>query len=117
MKTLQNQEKGLDLLYNKAKKRVGFKVHFVVYILILAFLWVVWFFIFKKSEGTLFMESILFLSISWTIVLVGHYFYAYKWNSSLVEKEIRILVKQWELKQNTNDPISQIVEEKEEKNY
>lgn len=116
MENTLNQENGLDLLYRKAKKRVGFKVHFVVYLLILAFLWVVWFFIFKENSDSLFMKAILFLTITWTIVLIGHYFYAFKWNSSLVENEIRILVKQWESKQNTNDPISQLVKEKEEKN-
>lgn len=116
MENSLNQNNGLDLLYRKAKKRVGFKVHFVIYLLILAFLWVVWFFIFKDNNETLFMKAILFLTLSWTIVLIGHFFYAFKWNSSLVENEIRILVKQWESKQNINDPIAQIVKEKEEKN-
>jgi len=115
MESIENQSKGLEHLYIKAKKRVGFKIHLVIYLLILAFLWVVWFFIFKENSDSLFMKSILFLTLTWSIVLVGHYFYAYKWNSSLVENEIRFLVKQWEEKQKIHDPISQIVKEKEEK--
>ena len=77
-----------DLVLKTAKKRVGFKKHLTFYILINLLLWVVFFFIFKGKDDKTFFNSILFLLLIWTIVIVGHYFYAMKWNKKMLEKEI-----------------------------
>lgn len=111
---VENQEVELIQVYKKAKKRVHFKIHFGFYFLILTFLWLVWFFIFKKNSAeTLFLESILFLTLAWTLVLIGHYLYSYKWNNTLVENEIKNLLKNHKEINLTDDQISEIVKSNE----
>lgn len=103
-------------IYKKAKKRVHFKIHMGFYLLILSFLWLVWFFIFKKnSTETLFLESILFLTLAWTLVIIGHYLYAFKWNSSMLENEIKNLLKDRKGVDLSDEEISKIVNSNEQK--
>jgi len=83
-----------ELVIKTAKKRVAFKKHFTVYILINLLLWVLYFFLFKKSEDKMFFNSILFVFITWTIIIIGHYFYAMRWNKKMLEKEIESLMKE-----------------------
>ena len=87
-----------ELVLKTAKKRVGFKKHATIYILINLFLWILFFFLFKGKEDKTFMNSILFLLLAWTVLLVGHYFYAMRWNKKMLEKEVESLVKKY-----TND--------------
>ena len=82
-----------DLVLKTAKKRVAFKKHFTVYILLNLLLWVLYFFLFRKSEDKIFFNSILFVLITWTIIIIGHYFYAMRWNKKMLEKEIESLMK------------------------
>ncbi|MCL1850041.1 MAG: 2TM domain-containing protein [Bacteroidetes bacterium] len=79
-----------------AKKRVGFKKHITVYILVNLLLWVVFYFIFKGREDQTFFQTILFISIIWTIIIIGHYFYAIKWNKRMVEKEVEKIINKTE---------------------
>jgi heme/copper-type cytochrome/quinol oxidase subunit 4 len=83
-----------DLILQTAKKRVHFKKHVIVYILANLLLWTLFFFLFKGKEDKTFLYSILFVLITWTIILVGHYFYAMKWNKKMVEKEVQSLIKE-----------------------
>jgi len=85
-----------DLVLKTARKRVAFKKHITVYILLNLFLWVLYFFLFRKSDDKMFFNSILFLLITWTIIIIGHYFYAMKWNRKMLEKEIESLMKEKE---------------------
>jgi len=82
-----------DAVLKIARKRVAFKKHLTVYILINLLLWVLFYFIFRKSEDTIYLNSILFLFITWTIIIIGHYFYAMKWNKIMLEKEIEALLR------------------------
>lgn len=82
-------------LYNKARNRAAFIKHLLVFILVNALIWVIWAFVFRGTEAdNLFLKSILFVSIAWLIILIGHYIFVYTFNSSLVEKEIKKLKKQ-----------------------
>jgi fatty acid desaturase len=83
-----------DLVLKTAKKRVGFKKHVTFYILANLLLWVVFYFIFKGKEDKTFFQSILFISIIWTIIIIGHYFYAIKWNKKMLEKEVENIMKE-----------------------
>ena len=87
-----------DLVVKTAKKRVAFKQHITVYILLNLLLWVLYFFLFSKSEDKIFLQSILFVLITWTIIVILHYFYAMRWNKKMLNKEIESLLKE----HNTN---------------
>lgn len=82
-------------LYNKARNRAAFIKHLLVFILVNALIWVIWAFVFRGTEAdTLVFKSILFVSIAWIILLIGHYVIVFTFSSSLVEKEIKKLKKQ-----------------------
>lgn len=84
-------------LIRKARIRASFKIHALLFILVNALFWVIWYFVFRNTEADqLFFKSILFVTIAWFIILVGHYIFVYKFNSTLVEKELAKLKKQIE---------------------
>ena len=113
--SIATKELELTQVYKKAKKRVHFKIHLGFYVLILLFLWLVWAFIFKNNDDQLFFKSILFLTLAWTLVLVGHFLYSYKWNSSLVENEIKNLLKERKGVKLSKEEIEEIVNSNETK--
>lgn len=85
-------------LYKQASRRVAFKSHVFIYILINLLLWVVWAFIFRKPDDpaadTTFFKCILFVSIVWFIILLVHYVIVYRGNKSLIDKELKKLQKE-----------------------
>jgi hypothetical protein len=87
-----------ELVLKTARKRVAFKKHLTVFILINLFLWILFFFLFKGKEDKTFLNTILFILLTWTIVIVAHYYYAMKWNKKMVEKEVQNLMKEVEQK-------------------
>ena len=56
-------------LAKMAARRTGFKKHLAIFILLNAFLWVVWSFLFRDSEDKTFLMAILFVLIVWLLVL------------------------------------------------
>jgi hypothetical protein len=93
----QQEEKEIR---NKAKKRVGFKIHSMVYFLICLLFWLFWFFIFKgSSDDALRLSALkvcLFITLTWGICVAAHYLLVYKWNKTFLEKEIKRLKKEKE---------------------
>ena len=87
-----------DLILKTAKKRVGFKKHVTIYILANLLLWVLFFFynLFKEKGSPMFFHFIIFVLITWTILIIGHYFYAMKWNEKMLDKEIDNITKETE---------------------
>ena len=83
-----------DVILKAAKKRVGFKKHITFYVLANLALWVVFYFIFKGKEDPTFFHLILFVLIIWTIIIIGHYFFAIKWNKKMIEKEVETVRKE-----------------------
>lgn len=84
-------------LYKKASRRAGFKMHAGIFILANLLLWVVWFFVFRNSDSIVRSQTgnaILFFSIAWLIVIIAHFLIVYKWNKSMVEKELENLKKE-----------------------
>ena len=80
-------------LAKMAARRTSFKIHLAIFILSNAFLWVVWYFLFKDSEDITFLKAILFLSIVWLLAIILHYMIVYKWTKSYKEKELTSLKK------------------------
>ena len=80
-------------LAKMAGRRTSFKIHLAIFILANAFLWVVWYFLFKGKEDTTFLKAILFVLIVWLLAMVLHYMIVYKWTKSYKEKELSSLKK------------------------
>jgi len=80
-------------LAKMAGRRTSFKIHLAIFILANAFLWVVWFFLFKGKEDTTFLKAILFVLIVWLLAVILHYMIVYKWTKSYKEKELSSLKK------------------------
>ena len=80
-------------LAKMASRRTGFKKHLAIFILLNAFLWVVWSFLFRDSEEKTFLMAILFVLIVWLLVLILHYLMVYKWTKSYKDKELNSLKK------------------------
>lgn len=83
-------------LFGKARARASFKIHLIIFILVNALLWVIWYFIAKAPEGEVdkFLHATLFISIAWFIFLLGHYVFVYVFNATIVEKELKKLKKE-----------------------
>lgn len=90
---MTDTEKNVQL-YVKAKQRVNFKIHITIFVLIMAIVWLIWGFIFKGSENQTFYKCLLFVTLIWGIFLIAHYLIVYKWNKSLIDKELEKLVNQ-----------------------
>lgn len=82
-------------LYKQASRRVAFKTHVFLYVLINLLLWIIWAFIFRKPEipdaDPTFFKLTLFVSIVWLIILMVHYVLVYRGTKSLIEKELKKL--------------------------
>ena len=84
---IQQEEK---TLYGKAKKRVQFKVHLMIFILTNLILWLLLYFVsnlLKEEIKDVAFQFILFISLTWGVVVFAHYLIVYKWGKTLIEKE------------------------------
>jgi len=85
-----------------SKKRVGFKIHSAIYMLVCILFWLLWIFIFKNSSDHdlrwAVLKFCLFVTLTWGIGIISHYLIVYKWNKTLIEKEIERLKKEIEQK-------------------
>ena len=81
-------------LYSKAKKRAQFKVHVMVFILTNLILWLIFWF---GSNSKLFADNaqilqfVLFVSLTWGVVIIAHYLIVYKWGKTVIDKEFNKL--------------------------
>ena len=80
-------------LARMASRRTGFKKHFAIFFLLNAFLWVVWYFLFRASAENTFLMAILFVFIVWLLGIILHYMIVYTWTKSYKEKELTSLKK------------------------
>lgn len=75
----------------RARKHIGFKIHLCIYVLVIAFFWLLWFFIFKNQtngENSVFLKLSWAVTLFWLLFIIMHYLVSYKWNKSYLEKEI-----------------------------
>ena len=97
-------------LYGKAKKRVQFKIHLMFFIFINVVLWLLFCFVFKlfKDEvQDVVRQFMLFISLTWGICIIAHYLLVYKWNKTLIEKEIKRLKKKKEKERKALEELKQ----------
>lgn len=80
-------------LEKMAARRTSFKIHLAIFLIANAFLWVVWFFLFKGKEDATFLKAILFVLIVWLLAVDLHYMIVYKWTKTYKEKELSSLKK------------------------
>lgn len=99
-----------EKLLKRASRRAGFKIHTGIFILVNLFFWIIWIFVFRGKDGAHAetLQALLFLSIAWLIALVAHYFIVYKWNKTMVEKELDALKKQISKKEKELEKIKEM---------
>lgn len=91
-------------IYKKANQRAHFKFHLAIYVLSMLVLWIIYIFLFKATEpktagevingGMTFLKFVVLLTALWTVIIVFHGLFIYKFNSSMLEKEIKALQKE-----------------------
>jgi len=98
---ISQQEK--KALYAKAKKRVQFKVHLMIFIFTNLILWLIFGFgskLFTEDAKSFVLQFVLFVSLTWGIVVLAHYLIVYKWGKSYIEKEFDKLKKDYKKYKN-----------------
>jgi uncharacterized membrane protein len=92
-------------IIKKARRRIGFKIHIIIYILMSILIWLFWTFIFKGSPDMSqpAFNAMLFITLAWGICIITHYLIVYKWDKTYLEKEVKYLKKQQEKKQQEKD--------------
>ncbi len=100
-------------LYNKARNRAAFRIHLLIFILVNALFWVIYFFVFKGTEANdVFFKAVLFVTIAWLIILIGHNVFVRVFNSTIVEKELKKIKKQIEENEKELQRLKTIAEQK-----
>ena len=100
-------------LYNKARNRAAFRIHLLIFILVNALLWVIYFFVFKGTEANdVFFKAVLFVTIAWLIILIGHNVFVRVFNSTIVEKELKKIKKEIENNEKELQRLKTIAEQK-----
>ncbi len=95
---MENKEYNKEI-YKKAKKRVAFKAHLTVYILVNILFWLLWLFVSYGQEEKFPLPWPVFPTVAWGIAIIFHYLFVFKWSSNLVEKEYNKIYKK-EIKNN-----------------
>ena len=100
-------------LYNKARNRAAFRIHLLIFILMNALFWVIYFFVFKGTEANdVFFKAVLFVTIAWLIILIGHNVFVRVFNSTIVEKELKKIKKEIENNEKELQRLKTIAEQK-----
>ena len=89
-------EETQDQLEKRAKKRVHFRINFFIYLIVIAFFWLLWFFLFKPGqtgESSVFLKLCWAITLFWALIVFTHYMFAIRWNRSAIEKEVERLKK------------------------
>ncbi|MFA4852330.1 MAG: 2TM domain-containing protein [Bacteroidales bacterium] len=80
-------------LWKTAQERAGFKVHFIVYLIIISFLWILWTFIGYVNDGEYDHKWPIYPMFGWGLGVLLHYFIVYSWKKKLTLKEYEKLLK------------------------
>ncbi|MCR4680640.1 MAG: 2TM domain-containing protein [Bacteroidales bacterium] len=88
-------------MQNVSKRRVHFKVHLTIFLVINLIIWALWFTLFDTIVTDAYInmaikKAFICITLVWLLVVLLHYFIAYKWNKTFVEKELAKLKKQRE---------------------
>ena len=80
-------------LWKKAHERAGFKMHFLIYVIIIAFLWVLWGFLRYINKETDDGYWPLFPMLGWGLGVFLHYLSVYSWKQKFTQREYEKLLK------------------------
>ena len=83
-------------LEKRAKKKVHVRIHLFIYLIVIAFFWLLWFFLFKPNqtgESSVFLKLCWAITLFWALIVFAHYMFAIRWNRSAIEKEVERLKK------------------------
>lgn len=105
----ENEQK----LYGKARNRAAFRIHLMIFILVNALFWVIWYFVFRGTEANnVFFKAVLFVTIAWLIILIGHNVFVRIFNATIVEKELKKIKKQIEDNEKELQRLKAVAEQK-----
>jgi hypothetical protein len=90
MDTSQNMEQEL---WKKAHARAGFKIHFILYFIVIAFVWVIWAFLEYLHDGDYKEKWPFYPMLGWGLVILLHYLVVYRWKQKITQKEYEKLLK------------------------
>lgn len=100
-------------LYSKARNRAAFRIHLMIFILVNALFWVIWYFVFRGTEANdVFFKSVLFVTIAWLIILIGHNVFIRIFNSTILEKELKKIKKEIDNNEKELQRLKTIAEQK-----
>ena len=100
-------------LYSKARNRASFRIHLMIFILVNALFWVIWYFVFRGTEANdVFFKAVLFVTIAWLIILIGHNVFVRIFDSTIVEKELKKIKKQIEENEKELQRLKAVAEQK-----
>lgn len=104
-------------IYRKAAQRTRCKCHIAIYVLSMLILWVLYLFLFRATEpttaeevvngGMTFLKFIILVTALWTIIVVFHVLFVYKFNNSMIDKEIKQLQEEIEAKKALRDELKE----------
>ncbi|MCR5190419.1 MAG: 2TM domain-containing protein [Bacteroidales bacterium] len=100
----------------RAKKRVHFRIHLFIYLIVIAFFWLLWFFLFKPNqtgESSVFLKLCWAITLFWALIVFTHYMFAIRWNRSAVEKEVSRLKKREKQLKEKMEQLKENIKEKE----
>jgi hypothetical protein len=82
-------------LWKTAQERAGFKVHIIVYFIVIAFLWILWAFLgyINEREDWYVDKWPIYPMLGWGLGVLLHYFIVYRWKKKLTMKEYEKLLK------------------------
>ncbi|WP_221394056.1 2TM domain-containing protein [Dyadobacter sp. NIV53] len=85
-----------ELLWRKAKKRAGFKIHLRTYFMVNGVLWIIYFITIGQSGGRHLFPWPIWPMLGWGIGLASHYLSAYDnaGEKKLVEQEYEKLIRE-----------------------
>ncbi|HOT88929.1 MAG TPA: 2TM domain-containing protein, partial [Bacteroidales bacterium] len=89
-------------LWKKANERAGFKMHLIVYIIAILFMWILWAFIGYVNDISDNHKWPLYPMLAWALILVLHYFIVFRWKNKLTQIEYNKLQKKSEKKEINN---------------
>ncbi len=80
-------------MINVSKKRVIFKIHLTVFVVLNLIIWALWFTLFNAVVTDAYISSailkaFLCVTLVWLLIVFLHYLIAYKWNKTFMEKEL-----------------------------
>lgn len=87
-----NQNRDIEL-WKKAHERAGFKIHFMIYVIVITFLWILWAFIGYINDGEYNHKWPLFPMCGWGLGILLHYLIVYSWKHKITQKEYEKLLK------------------------